>query len=166
MADQIRMGIVGAGYFALGAHGSAIQAHANATVTAVCRRDKELLAKAKDLTGADHAYTNWQEMLESGTVDAVVICTPNNLHCQQSLAALEQGIDVLVEKPMALSSIDAVRMVDAAKSSIAKLMVGYNRRCSPVWRSARKMIAEGAIGTIRQIGMTSFFNTSFFWDPK
>lgn len=164
MSNQIRFGIIGAGSFALGEHWPAIRRHASAVVSAVCRRNQELLARAKDITGAEHAFTDWKELLASDSVDAVVICTPNNMHCEQSIEALERGIHVLVEKPMALSSSDAARMVAAADASDAKFMVGYNRRCLGAWRSARRMIHDGALGSVRQVAMTSFFDTAFFWN--
>ena len=105
-------------------------------------------------------------MLESGNVDAVIVSTPNNLHKDPVIASLRGGIDVLVEKPMALTSQDAKEMTEAAKTSSAKLMVGYNRRCNPDLRLAQRMVTEGRIGTVRQISMVSYADFSFVWNPE
>lgn len=162
----IRIGIIGIGYFALAAHWPRLRDDKRVVVSAVCRRDEDLLNAAKKITGAENSYTDWRKMLESEDVDAVIVCTPNNLHKDPVIASLRRGIDVLVEKPMALTSQDAKEMTEAAETSSAKLMIGYTRRCNPDLRVAQKMVSEDRIGTVRQISMVSFADFSFFWNPE
>ena len=94
------------------------------------------------------AYTNYEELLSSGSVDAVSVCTPNYLHAPISIAALKSGIHVLCEKPMATSKDEAEAMIAAAKESGKKLMIAHNQRFVPSHQKARKLIEDGEIGKI------------------
>jgi predicted dehydrogenase len=78
-----------------------------------------------------HEYTTVEEALEAGGFDALVVSTPNYLHAPQTLAALEAGVHVLVEKPMAMNASEAARMVAASQKSGALLMVAHCFRYEP-----------------------------------
>ncbi len=110
------------------AHVPLLKMTGRAEVAAVCRRDEKKLAMAQEKAGATEAYTDWRKMLDEAEMDAVVICTPHNLHCEQTVAALEHGFHVLVEKPMALTAKEGWAMVDAAKRADRILMPGYSAR--------------------------------------
>jgi len=162
----IRIGIIGAGNIAVNGHWPRIRDDERVIVSAVCRRNKELLNRAKAHTGAANAYTDWRALLDAGDVDAVIVSTPHHLHKDPVVEALQRGLDVLVEKPMAVTSRDAREMAEAAKASSGKLMVAYSRRSSPDWRLAQRMVSEGRIGTIRQISMVAFADFSVIWNPE
>ena len=162
----IRIGIIGAGNISVNGHWPQIRDDERVTVSAVCRRNEELLNTAKALTGAANAYTDWRALLEAGDVDAGIVSTPHDLHKDPAVEALRRGLDVLVEKPMALTGQDAMEMAAAAKASSAQLMVGYSRRSSPNWRLAQKLGSEGRIGTVRQISMVAFADFSVVWNQE
>lgn len=86
------------------------------------------------------------EVLDSETVDAVVLCTPNRLHEEQAVKALEAGKHVLVERPIALTAVGAARVVDAAERAGRILAVGLPHRFRPEVVALRDFIAGGELG--------------------
>lgn len=86
------------------------------------------------------AFTDWRELL--GKVDAVSIATPTETHCEIACAFLESGVNVLVEKPMALSVAECDEMIAAAERSGAKLMVGQLERFNPAMVALRPNVTN------------------------
>lgn len=145
----LRIGICGAGRISA-AHLPAFKQFGDQLrLAAVCdvRADA---AKALGATiGPDVAvFTDLDEMLASGTIDAVDICTPHDLHADQSIAAATAGLHVFVEKPMSCSVADSERMVAAADAAGTVLMVGQVLRFLPSNLAARELIVAGGLGEI------------------
>jgi len=162
MSDKrLRIGIIGIGTYALGWHVPRLREIEGAEVVAVARRNAAALADAQKATGAAGAYTDWRELLAHPDLDAVIVATPHHAHAAPALAALERGLHVLVEKPMALTSQDAWAMVEAGAQANRTLMVAYNRRSMGCWRSAAQALRAGILGTIRQVNMAVFYD--FRW---
>jgi predicted dehydrogenase len=104
---------------------------------------------ARQTYGITHGFTDYRRMLkELPDIDAIAVCTPNYLHAEHSIAALEAGKHVLVEKPMATSVADAERMVSAARASGKQLVVGFQQRFDPRVQMIRRQIEAGALGQI------------------
>ncbi len=153
--DRLRLGIIGIGGWALYHHVPDIRATGRAELVAISRRNPRALAQAKAVSGAPEAYADWQDMLEKARLDAVLVTTSHGSHAAPTIAALELGLPVLVEKPMALTSEDAWAMVRAAEASGKPLMVAYQLwHCNGMWRTAKRLLSEGAIGAILQVGVT------------
>ncbi|MBN1250366.1 MAG: Gfo/Idh/MocA family oxidoreductase [Anaerolineae bacterium] len=163
MDEKLRVGIVGVGMYAMAAHVPVLRMTGRADIVAVCRRDEKKLAMAQEQAGADEAYTDWREMLDDAEMDAVVICTPHNLHAEQTIAALDRGLHVLVEKPMALTAEEGWAMVDAARRAERLLMPAYGYRLMPQQRAIKQALASERIGSVRQVSLTlaSYFNWTF-----
>jgi predicted dehydrogenase len=107
------------------------------------------LAWAKEQFGIPHLFTDFRRMLrEMPQIDAVCVCTPNLLHAEHTITALEAGKHVLVEKPMALNAKDARRMVAAAATSGRQLVVGFQHRFEPKSRMIKRFIEAGTLGRI------------------
>ena len=85
-------------------------------------------------------------MLAAGDVDALVICTPNAFHATEALAALEAGVPVLVEKPMAMNAIEAMVMHEAAERTGVPLMIAHCWRFDEEARWLRDRIDDGGLG--------------------
>ena len=167
MTDHpIRIGIIGVGAFTLQFHWPKLKEDDRIEVTALCRRNETLLTKASEMTGVTKTYTEWKEMLENEPLEAVLVCTPNYLHAEIAMAALEKGLDVFLEKPIATSTKDAEAVVATANRSKGHLMVGYAFRCSPNWRAVHAAVVEGKIGTIRQVSAIAFTNLIHLYEPK
>ena len=163
---ELRMGIIGAGLWATAKHGPAIQENERTVLTAVCRRNPKKLKMIQERLGAAEAYTDWREMLEHSEIDAVVVSTPNDSHTEPTIAALERGLHVLVEKPLATTTVDARAMVAASAKAGAVLMATYNHRFSGLWRTAKEALQTGIIGTVRQVSTQISAYRHFYWEEK
>jgi predicted dehydrogenase len=164
MSDQtLRIGIIGIGWYAGTNLIPKLIETGRVEIVAIARRSVDRLALAQQELHIRDAYTDWREMLEKSALNAVVVCTPPNAHTEPTLAALERGLHVFVEKPMALASADAQRMVAAAAQADRTLMVGYNTRGMGSWRTIKRLLREGAIGTVRQVSVTACADLRFLW---
>ncbi|MER7398823.1 Gfo/Idh/MocA family oxidoreductase [Streptomyces sp. NPDC000151] len=126
-------------------------------MNAVCGRDAGAVRAAADRLGWAAAETDWRALIARDDVDLVDICTPGDSHAEIALAALEAGKHVLCEKPLANSVAEAEAMAAAAESARARgriAMVGFNYRRTPAMALARRFVAEGRIGTLRQLRAT------------
>lgn len=95
-------------------------------------------------------YAGWREMIERGAedLDAVSIACPSEFHAEVALEALAAGLHVLVEKPIATTLPDALRMRGAAFEADRKLMVGHVERFNPAVAKLRELVADGRLGTV------------------
>lgn len=98
--------------------------------------------------GFENSGDDWRAMCADPEIDVVDICTPNHLHKDMALAAIEAGKHVYCEKPLALTANDARRIRDAAAAAGVRTAMGFNYMCNPLIAKARQMIASGAIGEI------------------
>jgi predicted dehydrogenase len=120
----------------------------------VCGRDAERTSEAAARLGWEESVTDWREVMARDDIDLVDICTPGDSHAEIAIAALEAGKHVLCEKPLANTAAEADAMVQAAeraRSQGVRAMVGFNYRRVPAMTLARDWIAEGRLGTIRQV---------------
>ncbi len=117
-------------------------------------RDRERVDAAARQYGWKDSATDWRAILERDDVDIVDICTPGHLHEKIALAALAAGKHVLLEKPLA-NTLDEARGLAAAAATAqrdgVRSMVAFNYRRVPALALARKLIAEGAIGEVREV---------------
>ncbi|WP_372593684.1 Gfo/Idh/MocA family protein [Actinotalea sp.] len=123
-------------------------------MTVVAGRNPAGVADAADRLGWAAGTTEWRSLLEREDVDLVDICTPGDTHAEMAIAALEAGKHVLVEKPMANSVAEAEAMVAAAAAAEQRgvlSMVGFTYRRVPAIALARQLVADGRIGTVRQV---------------
>jgi len=117
-------------------------------LAAVCDVREENLQAA----GAPHLFTDFREMLAAGSAglfDVLHICLPHHLHAPVAIAALERGLHVLCEKPLATTVADATRMVNAAEKSGARLGVVFQNRYSPGAALIRETLQSGILGAVR-----------------
>ena len=105
----------------------------------------ERLAKA---WGFEQSSDDWRSVCEDPDIDVVDICTPNHLHKEMALAAIQAGKHVYCEKPLALTADEARLIRDAANSAGVKTSMGFNYNCNPLISKARQMIGSGNIGEI------------------
>ncbi|MCB0166158.1 MAG: Gfo/Idh/MocA family oxidoreductase [Anaerolineae bacterium] len=148
--NRLRVGIVGIGVGLL--HLEGYQALNNAVdVVAICDLDETRLTKIGAEYGVPLRYINYDELFTSGEVDAVSICLPNSLHAPASIAALEAGLHVLCEKPIAEKAASAQKIVEAAAKASGKFMVCYNRRYRPDVAWMKSAVEKGLLGHVYQV---------------
>ncbi|AJI23844.1 Gfo/Idh/MocA family oxidoreductase [Priestia megaterium] len=144
---KVKIGVIGCGSIAQHRHLPEYKMNEQVELVAVCDINTERANSVAQQYGLK-AYTNYEELLASGTVEAVSVCTPNYLHAPISVAALNSGVHVLCEKPMATSEEEAKAMIEAAKTNGKKLMIGHNQRFVASHQKARELIEKGEIGKI------------------
>jgi predicted dehydrogenase len=150
MANKIRLAMIGAGLMAR-THLEAIRAlEDRAEWVAVADVNAEARERAAEF-GIARQYEDAMQAARDPEADAVIICIPNHLHAPVTLAALESGKHVLVEKPMALTLADAEAMVAAAERAKRVLMCGLSLRFANSIRQVKALMAAGAVGTPRRV---------------
>ncbi|MFJ8032574.1 Gfo/Idh/MocA family protein [Streptomyces sp. NPDC096032] len=123
----------------------------------LCGRDGEAARTAADRHGWAAVETDWRALIARDDVDLVDICTPGDSHAEIALAALAAGKHVLCEKPLANSAAEAETMTRAAEEAYGRgqlAMVGFNYRRVPATALARRMVADGRLGTLRHVRVT------------
>ena len=147
MKDIVRFAVVGTEGIGT-AHIQGIHNTKEAVLSAVCDIDEGYARKAAEKNGLDRYFTDYDEMLEAGGFDCVVICTPDSFHTEQSVKALEKGYHVLCEKPLAMRLDECDAIIKAARASQKHFMVGQVCRKTPAFLLAKEMVARGDIGEI------------------
>ncbi|MBV9120067.1 MAG: Gfo/Idh/MocA family oxidoreductase [Chloroflexi bacterium] len=109
-------------------------------------------------------YASIDELCRDERVDAVWVSTPNQFHCEHTLLACEAGKHVVVEKPMALTLADALRMVDAAAQAGVRLLCGHTQSFNPAIRAMRRVIAGGELGSL--ISLNTWMATDWLLRPR
>jgi predicted dehydrogenase len=122
-----------------------------AELVAVADVNAEARQRAAAEFGIPRQFDDALAAARETATDAVIVCIPNHLHAPVTLAALESGKHVLVEKPMALSLADAEAMVAAAERTRRVLMCGLSLRFSSPIRQVKALVAEGAVGVPRRV---------------
>ncbi|MBT2762303.1 Gfo/Idh/MocA family oxidoreductase [Paenibacillus sp. ISL-20] len=144
---SINIGVIGTGSISA-MHLQSYQKHANANLLAVCDLNEERAQRAAEKYGATKVYTDYNELLADPAIDAVSICTWNNTHAEISIAALNAGKHVLVEKPLCRTVEEALQVQEAVKSSGKLLQVGFVRRYDPNAQMLREFADKGEFGDI------------------
>ena len=144
---MIHIGVIGCGAITVQRHAPEYAANDQCAVTAWFDLQAKKARAMADTYGG-RVYTDWRELILKGQCDAVSVCTPNIYHAEISIFALEHGLHVLCEKPMAVSLQECKKMVDAAARSGKLLYIDQNQRLEPSHQMARQMIAEGKLGKI------------------
>ena len=142
----LRLGVVGLGMGR--GHIRQYQSHAGAQVVAVADLDETRLAAAGEEFGLDKLYNDAEEMFAKAKLDAVSIATPNKFHCPLTVAAVEHGLHVLCEKPMAMTLAEAEQMKAAADKAGLNLMINFSYRFSNMSYALKQQVDAGVVGDI------------------
>jgi UDP-N-acetylglucosamine 3-dehydrogenase len=148
LPEQLRVGVVGCGR--MGAfHIRNYSQIECAQLVAVADPNPEMRRRALG-DSRIAGYSDWREMIQYGTeeLDAVSIACPSEFHAEVALEALDAGLHVLVEKPIATTLPDALRMRSAAFEADRKLMVGHVERFNPAVAKLRELVADGRLGNV------------------
>lgn len=146
-AAELRVGVIGTGRWANLAHLPGWTRDRRVDVVAVCDASKELADQAAARFEVADAYDDARRLLERDDIDVVDVVTGDSSHFELTMAALEAGKHVLVEKPVAHDFRDTLRARDLAASKGLKTKVGFTFRYSPAVRYMKELIDGGAVGT-------------------
>lgn len=145
--SAIRVGVIGAGWWATTLHLPQLAKRPDVELVAVCRLGRRPLESIQQQFGFAYATEDYRELFQHN-LDAVVVASPHDLHATHALAALEAGCHVLCEKPLALRPEEAWQLVAEAARRGLQLVVSLGWHCTPFLRTAREMLADGAVGRI------------------
>jgi len=146
----IGVGIIGSGGIAQGAHMPGYKALESEGVRIIAVADAfPATAKAAaEKFDVPHQFSDYKQLLAMDEIDVVSVCTPNYLHKQPTVDALNAGKHVLVEKPMAMNAQEGREMLEAARKSGKKLQVGFMTRFSSQAQALKRFIDAGDMGEI------------------
>lgn len=143
---RLRVGVIGAGVGA--AHVAAYVQLPQVEMVALAGLDDDRVRRVAAQYRVPRTYHNYEDLLASPEIDAVSICLPNALHAPATIAALQAGKHVLVEKPLARTPEEGRAMITAAREHERVLMVSFDKRFRGDVQWLKRYIATGALGTI------------------
>ena len=148
--DLVKVGVIGTGGIAQYLHLKEYLECEDAQVVALCDVKEEALAATQRRWGLEDVatFTDAEAMFAEVDLDAVSICTPNDSHHDLALAAIEAGLAVLCEKPLAMNTAQAREMAEAAEAAGVVSMTGFSKRFFPAARLAKSLIQEGELGEV------------------
>lgn len=146
---KLKFGLVGIGD--RGSYWAAIlKTHSEVDLVGICDSQPNVLKKAKILTRADFATENFEELIKQ-KLDAIVIATPHYLHAPMTIAAAENNINVLCEKPMAITCKECDDMIRAVRQNDIMLAIGFQHRFDQNYIKMKNAIEQGLLGNVFQI---------------
>lgn len=150
MSKKLKVGIIGCGGIAKGKHLPSLHKLQQAEMVAFCDviESRALEVSAKYGTEGAKVYTDYKELLKDPAIDVVHVCTPNDSHAEITVASLEADKNVMCEKPMAKTTEEARRMVDAAKRTGKKLTIGYQNRFRSDSQYLQQVCRRGDLGDV------------------
>ncbi len=150
---KLRLGIIGAGKIAEVLHIPNALISEFVELVGISEKSLERLEYIRKRfdNGKIHFYTDYLELLKNEEFDAAIVTVPNFLHAKVTIDCLNSGKHVLVEKPMATNSIEALEMIQASKQNKRTLMVNQSQRFFPHHQRAKEIIQSGLIGQVRLV---------------
>jgi predicted dehydrogenase len=146
LTEKTKVAIIGLGGIVQLVHLPNLLKMNNVKVTAVAEINKNRLNTIADKFSIEERYSDYKELLAQSDADAVIIATPTHLHKETTIASLKAKKDVLVEKPLARTYAETKPIIDTAKKSKNKIMVGMNLRYRPDAMILRSLISAGELG--------------------
>lgn len=148
---KVRLGVIGAGWWATANHLPLLAARDDVELVAVCRLGKEELRAVQERFGFRYATEDYRELLERVDLDGVIVASPHSLHYEHARAALERGLHVMVEKPMCLRAEEARELVRLAREKNVHLLVPYGWHYKPYIQNAVRWMRQRGVGTIEYV---------------
>lgn len=151
---KVGAAVIGTGSIAEIAHFPSIKNLPQVDLIAVADVVEDKVKSAAKRWGAKAWYTDYQGMLKRDDVDVVIVATPNSQHYEQAMAAMQAGLHVIVEKPLAVTNGQAWKMVEMSKKAGVRLMTGTNQRFWLPNEIGKGLVTQGMIGDVK-MGRTS-----------
>lgn len=148
MTNRVKIGIIGAGWWATATHIPVLDARDDVEIVAVCRLGEQVLRQIQDEWNIPFATEDYRELLQQD-LDAVVVSTPHYLHYEHAKAALQHDLHVLIEKPMTLNPAEAWELVEMANARGLHMMLPYGWHYKPFMQEAKRLMDEVGIGELQ-----------------
>ncbi|BBI32993.1 Gfo/Idh/MocA family protein [Cohnella abietis] len=168
--NKLRIGIVGLGNMGMEHAKYLIENQVkNAQLTAVSDISLERLKQVAEQWGSDvQRFESYEALFKSGTVDAVMLCTPHYDHPRLAIEAFTCGLHVLVEKPAGVYTRQVKEMNEAAAASGKIYGIMYNQRTNPLYLKLRELISSGELGEIRRTNwiITNWYRSQAYYNSS
>jgi len=148
MSQQVRVGVIGTSWWTDMMHLPAIKSHPHAELVAICGRNQNRANEIAGKYGGPDTMSDYRKMIQEYSLDATIISSPDELHYEMTMAALEAGLHVLCEKPLAMNAGQAWEMYQKAESAGVKHMAYFTNRWMPFYQYLRDLIRQGFLGHI------------------
>ena len=145
-SKTVSVGVIGTSMYADLMHLASIKSHPQAKLEAICGRTRTRAEEMATKYEIPNVFTDYEEMIERAELDALIIAAPDDFHSPITIAALDAGLHVLCEKPLALTLEQAREMYHLANTAGVKHMTYFTYRWLPAYRFVRELIQDGYIG--------------------
>lgn len=150
-SSSLKLGVIGCGQVAEHKHLIVLQHLPNVEVVAAADLDPGRLQLVADRFHIARRYTDYDALLDNPEVEAVAVCVPAQFHAEVALAVMKAKRHLFIEKPLALSLDDCDRLIEGARHTPVKIMVGFHMRWHRLVRQARALIQQGALGDLESL---------------
>jgi myo-inositol 2-dehydrogenase/D-chiro-inositol 1-dehydrogenase len=154
---RIGLGIIGAGRVGL-IRGEIAARFPQVDWIGIAEIDPERAAMAAERVGADFVTDDYQKLLARPEITAVIISTDEHLHVEPILAAVERGLAMMIEKPLATDLADSARVLKAIETAGVDAVVGYTQRFRQRWLVAKEKVKSGELGEVTMATSRGFMN--------
>lgn len=158
IADKPRIGVVGTGWWSTEHHLPSLAGYDGARLAAVADTDVDRARTASARFGIELAFSSAEELYASGAIDGVVVATPHTTHHPLARAALDHGLHVFVEKPLATTGSDAWDLVAVARARGLHLMAGYTYQFTSTAARLADRVKDGLLGPL--IAVAAIYTSS------
>lgn len=167
MNKKVRIGLIGVGGIAQGAHLPPLTQSPDVEIAALCDVNPDTLRKVGDRYNVPESrrFSDYRDLVACPEVDAVEVCTPNNMHIPCALAAVQAGKPVNVEKPLALSCQDAQPLLNLLKEKPVVSMMCFSYRFRPAVQYAKHLLEQGLLGDLVSVRV-EYLKDSAFWEGR
>jgi predicted dehydrogenase len=166
--EKTKLVMVGLGGIAQVVHLPILSKMENIEIAGLCDTEKGKAKSVASIYNVKNFYTNYDELLANTKADCCIVCSPNHLHKEHAVKAIEKGMHVLVEKPLAVNYNEAKEIVETAQRHNKKLMVGMNFRFRPDIMMQESFISANELGEIFYVkaGFLKKRSTGEKWSTK
>jgi predicted dehydrogenase len=151
MERKLRLGLIGAGWWATANHLPLLQQRPEVELTAVCRLGQAELRLVQEKFGFRFATENAEELVNHPGLDAVIVSSPHTSHHEHARLALEKGLHVMCEKPFCTRADHARELVRLAREKNLHLLVPYGWHYKPFVQQAKRWMDQGVVGQVQHV---------------
>jgi predicted dehydrogenase len=160
MSRRWRVGVVGTSWWADLEHLPGLRSRADVELASLCGRDRGRLDALARKYGVPRTFQDWEQMIDEGDLEVLVIATPNLLHHPMALRAIDAGLHVVCEKPLAMTRGEAREMAARARAARRETLTFFTHRTIAAATYAKRLLDEGLIGTPFQVN-ASYLKDSY-----
>jgi len=162
--EKLRVGVIGTSWWAELEHLPGLQSRPDVDVVALCGRNQERLDEMARKYNIRQTFTDWRRMIARAGLDVVVTIAPNALHHPQALAAIQAGMHIICEKPLAMNVTQAREMAARADEANVKTMTFFTHRAIAAATHIKRLVDEGFLGEPRQV--SAMYLSASHLDPN